>query len=754
MDFKKICYRCMKEKSSANSVCEHCGFDNSKYQCPENHLQPLTPLNGKYLIGAALGAGGFGITYIAYDTHLQVVVAIKELFLRRISQRGQSKTIYVLPKDRDCFEENKKRFLYEARILAMFNEKDNEGVVIVKDHFEENNTAYIVMEYLAGTTLKRQVGRKKMALKEVDELMAPIFHALIKIHQFRVVHLDVSPDNIMILGSGRAKLLDFGGAKTIGVKQDNDIVAFKRGYAPPEQYMENGKLGQWTDVYATAATIYFCLTGKKPLDSMDRKAGAELELPSKMGIKIPKGVEKALMKALEIEPARRYQTMEEFWNDFHSSKGGSGKAVVIGAVLVTALGVGGYFGYSNFIKPKIIDNHPETNQMETIPETTPQTVQETIPEATPETVQETVVETTPETVQETVAETTPETVVEVTQEPEIAKTVGDTIPIELGTYIFENAENRDFILGIDGGFGDDGTLLVLKNYEDSNKNRLFITDEIEEDGFYNLRAAHTNSFIETQGSQEIGEHVRQFSEMYDSGTEKWVFVYCGYDEAKQMDEVIILNAAGSVLAPQDGQVSSNTPIVLEELDMNDETQKWFMRWSEKDPSEEDVIVYHEGDLVNNIAGVYNIASALDGMTSMTISRDEAFHPEPTVVVFQSEWLTNEDVPFMFEFIPTGEESRYKIMPCDQTSEKRQFLEYNPETNEIVMRDESDSTNQLFRIVYVRSNTYLIQAYNESVIGFDLDSDGSAVGKSVLARPYDAIEDSRLESWLLTLPHAD
>lgn len=721
MDFKKICYRCMREKSSVNGVCEHCGFDNAKYQCPESHLQPLTPLNGKYLLGAALGSGGFGITYIAYDTHLQVVVAIKELFLHRISQREQSKTISVLPKDRDCFEENKKRFLNEARILAMFNEKDNEGVVIVKDHFEENNTAYIVMEYLAGATLKRKVGRKKMALKEVDELMAPICHALIKIHQFGVVHLDVSPDNIMILGSGRAKLLDFGGAKTLGVKQENDIVAFKRGYAPPEQYMENGKIGQWTDVYATAATIYFCLSGKKPIDAMERKAGAELEPLSKMGIKIPKGVEKALMKALEIEPGRRYQTMEEFWNDFHSPKGGNRKAAVIGAVLVAALGVGGYFVYNNFVEPTKLEESSgmdETNQIETVAETTPETVEETV------------------------------------SEDEIVKTVGETIPVELGTYIFENAENRDFILGVDGGFGDDGTLLVLKDYEDSNKNRFFITDEIEEDGFYNLRAAHTNSFIETQDSQEIGEYVKQFSDMYDTGTEKWVFVYCGHDEDKQMDEVIILNAAGSVLAPKDGQVSSGTPIVLEELDLTDDTQKWFMRWSEKDSSEEDVIVYHEGDLVNNISGTYNIVSALDGMTSMTISRDEEFHPEPTVVVFQSEWLTDEDIPFMFEFIPTGEESRYKIMPCDQTAGQKQFLEYNPETNEIVMRDESDSNNQLFRLVYVRSNTYLIQAYNESVIGFDLDADGSAVGKSVLARPYDAVEDSRLESWLLALPHID
>ena len=719
MDFKKICYNCMKEKEQVGGYCPHCGFKNEDYKYPSNYLRPLTPLNGKYLLGRAIGAGGFGITYVALDLHLQVVVAIKELYLKKISIREESKTISVNSKDKTLFEDNKKRFLQEARVLAMFNEKDNEGVVMVKDHFEENNTAYIVMEYLDGLTLKELVKKNRMSFEQVKNLFEPVCHALTKIHQFGVVHLDVSPDNIMIMDNNRAKLLDFGGAKTIGAKDEHDIVAFKRGYAPPEQYMENGRLGQWTDVYATAATMYYCLTGAKPIDSMERKAGAELEKPTKLGAKISPAIEAVILKAMEIDPSKRYQTMEEFWDALNNKKkkaktdSGKGKTtnggktgIIIGVVVALIAVV---------VVAAMLLHKPKQEKPALLDPSGSVAVEETAEEVHVE--------------------------------------VGDTMPMTLGTYIFENASDRNFIMGIDSGFGDDGTPLILKTYEDSNKNRVIITDEDKNDGFYNLRAGHTNSFIETSESKEIGETLRQFADFYDVGTQKWVFIYCGHDDEKDMDEVIIQNAAGSVMAPKDGSVQEGSEIVLTELNMDDDSQKWYVRWSELDESEQPVVVYKEGDFVETVSGVFNVASALDGQTSMNINRDEAYHLEPTVVLFKAEWLTTDDTIFQFEFVPTGYESRYKIFPVDQTDGAHQCLEYNPDTSEVVMRDESDNENQLFRIVYVKSNTYLIQTYNESVLGFDFNDAGNAEGVSVLARPYDAIEDSRLETWLLQVPHA-
>lgn len=718
MDFKRICINCMQEKPTVGGFCPNCGFKNEDYQVPANELPPLTPLNGKYLLGKSLGSGGFGITYLALDTQLQVVVAIKELFLKKISIREQGSTISVAGKDEACFEENKKRFLQEARVLAMFNEKENEGVVIVKEYFEEKNTAYIVMEYLDGETLKERVKHKPLSFEETRDLMEPVCHALMKIHQFKVVHLDVTPDNIMLLGDHRAKLLDFGGAKTIGSHDESNQYSFKKGYAPLEQRRENGKIGEWTDVFSTAGTIYYCLTGNKPVDVNDRLAGKELKRPSELGVKIPKNAEDAMMRALELDPENRYRTMEDFWADFNAvpkkeKKKITGIIAAAAVILAVIIGIFGFSGPSD-------DNTDSVNETET----------------------------------EIGTDTAEPGASDPVEEEAVKPDLGETMTVDLGTYILENAADRNFIMGIAGGFGDDGTPLVLKEYEDSNKNRLFITDEDPDDGFYNLRAAHTNSFIETTESQELGETVRQFMEISNAGTEKWCFIYCGHDDEKDMDEVILINAAGSVLAPKDGLIENGTELVLAELNMDDEKQKWYMRWSEKDPTESDVTVYHEGDLVEDITGVHNVSSALDGMTSFCISRDDAFHPEPTVVIFHSEWLTDDDTSFGFEFIPTGFESRYKIFPTDQLENEHKCLEYNPDTNELVMRDESDNENQLFRLVYVQSNTYLIQTYNESVVGFDLDENGQAEGAAVLSRPYDAVADSRLVSWLIVAPHEE
>ena len=170
--------------------------------------------------------------------------------------------------------------------------------------------------------------------------MEPICHALTKIHQFGVVHLDVSPDNIMMLNDGSAKLLDFGGARSLYTDDDADFICYKVGYAPPEQYMRNGKIGQWTDVYAVAATMYFCMTGKKPVESMKRRSKDTLEKPSKLGVKIPSKIENALMTALELEPGRRFQTIEEFWNAINIKNQKKGVMIGVMVVGVAAIALG------------------------------------------------------------------------------------------------------------------------------------------------------------------------------------------------------------------------------------------------------------------------------------------------------------------------------------------------------------------------------------------------------------------------------
>lgn len=164
--------------------------------------------------------------------------------------------------------------------------------------------------------------------------------------------------------------------------------------------------------------------------------------------------------------------------------------------------------------------------------------------------------------------------------------------------------------------------------------------------------------------------------------------------------------------------------------------------------------YQERDLVEDLEGVYIVSSALDGQTSMCINRDKKYHKEPTVVVFKSEWLTTEDTLFQFEFVPTGSESRYKIFPVDQKNGEHKCLQYNTKTKELEMKSESKNKNQLFRIIYVDSTTFLLQTYNESVVGMNVDRKGQADGMAVLSRPYDEVKDSRMESWLLQIPRSD
>lgn len=340
MDFKKICINCMKEKPLEGGPCPYCGFNKDDYSIDSRQLLPMTPLNGKYILGKVLGIGGFGITYLALDTTLQINVAIKELFIKNISKRGQDNSVQIPSNKVRVFEENKKRFLQEAKILATFDE--NDGVVNVKEVFEENNTAYIVMEYLPGNTLKERVKHQKITYDEVKILLDPIAISLKKIHQAGVVHLDVSPNNIMSFNSSNIKLLDFGGAMSIGSQEGQ--LPFKKGYSPLEQRLDPENVGAWTDVYAFAATIYYCLTGIKPVDCKERKEGTELEKPSKYGVKIPKSSELALMKALELKISDRYKSIDEFWSAFSKPKqkkkiGGIFALVALAIALICGMAV-------------------------------------------------------------------------------------------------------------------------------------------------------------------------------------------------------------------------------------------------------------------------------------------------------------------------------------------------------------------------------------------------------------------------------
>lgn len=275
-------------------------------------------LNNRYRIDAILAMGGFGITYRAWDCTLEKKVAIKEFYPNGLVTRTEEKLVSVyVTENEDQFEHGKTRFLREARDVSRFS--NNPNIVTVFDFFEANGTAYIVMEFLEGMTLKQYIDRsggridESMAINVIFALMT----TLETVHNEGVVHRDIAPDNIFVCNDKRIKLIDFGAAReTTDMSQNSSSVILKHGYAPVEQYSRHGNIGPWTDVYAFGALIYYMMTGVRPLDSVDRMIDDSLEPPSHLNPSIPYAMDVVTMKALKVNAKDRYQNMGEMRADY------------------------------------------------------------------------------------------------------------------------------------------------------------------------------------------------------------------------------------------------------------------------------------------------------------------------------------------------------------------------------------------------------------------------------------------------------
>lgn len=285
-----------------------------------HYLKKETKLNGRYIIKSVLGEGGFGITYYGEDDLFGNEVAIKEFFPQGIVTRNNEYTDNVTvtyAKQDEAFLAGKKRFIGEARVMAKFN--GDQGIVNVTDFFEANNTAYIVMEYLDGITLKEYLkGNRQIPVDELMGLLAPLLESLDDVHQSGLIHRDISPDNIMVLKDGSVKLMDFGAARDYTEFGEKSLsIVLKPGYAPAEQYQSRGVQGPWTDIYALCATIYKCITGKTPEDSIQRVMEDDLKKPSELGVDISPQIEKTLLKGMSIAPKDRYQNLKDLCEDLY-----------------------------------------------------------------------------------------------------------------------------------------------------------------------------------------------------------------------------------------------------------------------------------------------------------------------------------------------------------------------------------------------------------------------------------------------------
>ena len=260
-DGKKLCENCFAEITE--EPCRYCGYDGRQGDADRAILPPGTKLNGRILIGRLMGKGGFGITYLGYDLRMDKVIAVKEYYPNGIAYRAASGvTVQIADAGAgEAFAKGADKFYDEAQMVAQFN--GNPNIVSVYDYFRENNTVYLVMEYLSGVTLKdyvRNHGRLTdgQALYVLNKMAA----ALSITHSAGVLHRDISPDNIMLCTDGKVKLIDFGAARQIMAESSSNLtVVLKPGYTPVEQYTKKGRQGAWTDIYSLGVSLYYALTG-------------------------------------------------------------------------------------------------------------------------------------------------------------------------------------------------------------------------------------------------------------------------------------------------------------------------------------------------------------------------------------------------------------------------------------------------------------------------------------------------------------
>ena len=272
------CMKCMHELAAEQKFCPECGRPYGSVNTESFALKPGTILDGKYLVGEMLGQGGFGITYIGFDLLLEQKVAIKEYFpmsTGMVSRENRSMVVWsTAMMGKTGTQKGFDSFLKEARKMAKLG--GIPGVVGVKSVFIQNETAYIVMDFIEGETLLKKLQREgPMPFDTCLSLLTPIIQALAEVHEHGIIHRDISPDNIMVRPDGRLILLDLGAAKDLDIQgrdgnvQSSQMVA-KQGFSPIEQYQRNASIGPWTDVYAMAATIYYCCTGILPPTAVDR----------------------------------------------------------------------------------------------------------------------------------------------------------------------------------------------------------------------------------------------------------------------------------------------------------------------------------------------------------------------------------------------------------------------------------------------------------------------------------------------------
>jgi len=306
------CWACGARNPVGARLCQTCGSLLLLEECL--YLPVGTVLRGgDYTVGKVLGQGGFSITYEGSDTRLHRVVIIREFFLRGCCFRQGKLVSIATPSITTAeFEAMKQRFLHEAKILLLVN---HPGIPRVYDTFEENNTVYIVMEFLEGKPLSRLLEERGGVMEEAEAVgyILQAAEALEAVHQAGYLHRGVKPDTIFVCKDGRVVLVDFTVAEKYVAGEEVEMEPILTpGYSPLEQYATRARFGPPLDIYALGATLYHLLTGQVPPPAPDRATGTDLAPPHQLNPKVSRSVSEAVMKAMAMKVDERLQTVRAF----------------------------------------------------------------------------------------------------------------------------------------------------------------------------------------------------------------------------------------------------------------------------------------------------------------------------------------------------------------------------------------------------------------------------------------------------------
>lgn len=442
------CFHCMG--TIETYPCPHCGYDPQAETVKAYALRPGTILNGKYVVGTVMGQGGFGITYVGWDLALDCKVAIKEYYpsgqvARDVTASTQLKW-YSTPQSEAARDNGRELFLKEAR--KMTRVRDIPQVVHVHDLFQENDTAYIAMDYVEGQTLKAMLMEQgPLTWEQAKTIFLPAIRAMEEVHEAGLIHRDLSPDNLMITPSNKVRILDLGASKDLTLNSGaSSMQVAKGGFSPLEQYTQRGGSGSWSDVYAMAATMYYALTGILPPFAVDRMEEDQICWDLEPLKALPEPVLGAIRNAMGVYAKKRTQTMAEFLaqlegaevpaktgpepqdqenkdekKDTPAQKTGKNRwyIPVVALVLVAALAAGFFLLPDDW--KSLLENRGETPSL-SVPAETTQPPETTIPETVPPT-------TLPETVP---MEETPlvETLPEEPDQGETQEPIEETAPVE------------------------------------------------------------------------------------------------------------------------------------------------------------------------------------------------------------------------------------------------------------------------------------------------------------------------------------